>query len=357
MRMLQSILLATDFRPASQAAAEAATLLSSAFHSRVTVFHVLEKTWPISSQENQEALLKHLAGEGVDVANVLIGTGPPADAIVRKANEMDADLVLLGAGELSRFQRFSVGPVATAVLERAPQPVLAVRPGEPTLRFKKILCPVDHSAPAGRGLRNAICLARACGGELVILTVVPTVRWLTAAVETGHFAGARAEHESKWRLDFERFLATIPTHEVKAHTEVRHGKPHEQIVAAAQEHQADVIVMGATGHTGLVRVLLGSTTRRLLEQLPCSLLVVKDEDVVQELFEDEVRLVRLLMAEGRELLNAGVHETALTRFRQVLAHNPFHISATRGLAEAYEKLGKHDQARYYRRRAEDLEHK
>jgi nucleotide-binding universal stress UspA family protein len=352
--MLQSILLATDFRPASQAASQVAALLSSAFGSRVTVFHALEQTWPVSSQENQDLLLKHLAEQNVDVTNLLVGMGPPADTIVRKANEIDADLILIGAGELSRSDRFSAGPVATAVIEHALQPVLAVRPGEPAPRFHKILCPVDQSDPSGRGLRNAIRLARAFGGELIILTVVPEVSWLTAAVESGKFAGARAEYEGKWREEFDRFLAGNPTHEVKARTEVRHGKPHEQIIAAAREHQADVIVVGATGRTGLVRVLLGSTTRRLLEQVPCSLLVVKEEDVIEELFEGEVRLINLLLAEGRELLAAGAYEAARTKFRQVLAHNPFHMGAITGLADAHEKLGNADQARYYRRRAASL---
>jgi nucleotide-binding universal stress UspA family protein len=355
--MLQSILVATDFRPASQAAAQVAVLLSSAFSSRVTVFHALEQTWPTSSQENQDLLLKYLADQKVDVTNLLIGMGPPADTIVQKANEIDADLILIGAGEVSRHDRFSIGPVATAVIEHAPQPVLAVRPGEPALRFQKILCPVDQSGASGRGLRNAIRLARAFGGELVILTVVPEVSWLTAAVETGQLAGVKAEYERKWRDEFDRFLAGIPTHEVKANNVVRHGKPHEQIVAAAQEHQADVIIMGATGRTGLVRVLLGSTTRRLLEQLPCSLLVVKEEDVVEELFEGEVRLIQQLLTEGRKLLSSGVHDAALAKFRQVLAHNPFHVGAITSLAEAHEKLGHHDQARYYRRRAENLQEK
>jgi len=364
MRQLQSILLATDLYPASQEAAQVAGQLASAFGSRVTLLHVLEPMpyWPIALHEVQQQaarplqeLGQRLAAQNIPVAESAIVTGPPADTIVSKANEIDADLILIGAGERSRFDRFSVGPVATAVIEHAPQPVLAVRPGEPRLQFRKILCPVDLSNVSGRGLRNAIRLARVLGGELVILSVVPEVNWLTAAVETGQFAGAKAEYENKWREEFDRFLANIPTHEVKAKTEVRHGTPHQQIIAAAQDHQADVIVMGATGRTGLVRVLLGSTTRRMLEQLPCSLLTVKEEDVLEELLEGEVRLIKLLMAEGRQLLSSGAPEAALAKFRQVLAHNPFHVAATEGLVEAYEKLGQHDLARYYRRRADNLQ--
>jgi len=352
--MLQSILLATDFRPASQAAADVAALLSTGLGSRVTVFHALEQTWPISSQQNQDLLLQRLAEQKVNVTNLLIGLGPPADTIIQKANDINADLILIGAGERSRLGHFSIGPVATVVIEQASQPVLAVRPGEPALKFRRILCPVDQSGPSRRGLRNAIHLAHAFGGELIILTVVPEVNWLTAAVEAGQFAGAKAEYESKWREEFEKFLADIPTHEVKSRLEVRHGKPHEQIIAAAQEHQADVIIMGATGRTGLVRVLLGSTTRRLLELLPCALLTVKEEDMMEELFEGEVRLIKQLTAEGHGLLSSGAPDAALAKFRQALAHNPYYVRAITGLAEAHEKIGSVDLARYYRRRAENL---
>ncbi len=58
-------------------------------------------------------------------------------------------------------------------------------------------------------------------------------------------------------------------------------------------------MMGATGRTGLLQVLVGSTTRRLLRALSCSLLKVKQEDVVEELFEADLRKIVSLMSEGR----------------------------------------------------------
>ena len=160
MSVLQSILLATDFRPASKEAAQVAVRLASAFGSRVSLLHVIEPlpSWPVALhlfQDQAAGLLRQLAddltGQNVTVADPAIAVGPPGDAIVQKAQELDVDLILMGAGEESRFERFSVGPVAEEVLELAPQPVLAVRPGGPTLQFKKILCPVDQSAASRRG--------------------------------------------------------------------------------------------------------------------------------------------------------------------------------------------------------------
>jgi len=360
MRMLQSILLAVDFRPASLAAQAAALQLASTFGSHVTLLHVLAPPppgWPATlHQEQKEAagpltqLAQKLADQHVQIADSAVVVGPPADTIVRKAHEIDADLILIGAGERSRVESFCAGPVAQAVIEHALQPVLAVRPGEPTATFQTILCPVDQSGASARGLSNAIRLAQVFGSKLIVLSVVPEVTWLTAAAETGYLAGARAEFESKWRQEFDQFLAAIPP-DVKLRKEVRQGIVPQQILAAAQDHQADVIIMGATGRTGLVRMLLGSTTRRLLQQLPCSLLTLKEEDVVEELFTSDIRTINLLLAEARELMIPNCYELALTKFRQVLAINPFHVAATEGLAEVYEKLGHSEEAQFYRRRA------
>jgi universal stress protein E len=364
LRILQSILFATDFLPATQDVARVAVRLASVFESHVSLLHVLEPTLtkPTDLRRRREQattrlreLVEQLEFDNVVVDEVLTAIGSPADTIVRKAQEIDADLVLIGAGETTRFDR-PAGAVAEAVLQHALQPVLAVRPGEPSVSFDRILCPVDHSAVSRRGLQNAIRLARAFQGQVTVLSVVPAASWLPSAVETGTLLGARAEHEQQWREEFERFFQGIDFGNVTWWKEIRKGIPHEQIVAAAQKCRADMIVMGSTGRTGLARMLMGSVTRRVLRRLPCSLLAVKNEDVLEELLERDVRPLNLLAAEGWELFTAGQYAEAAAKFRQVVSQNPFHVVALESLAEAYSKLGRADDAGRYRRRAMALRH-
>jgi nucleotide-binding universal stress UspA family protein len=363
MRMLQSILFATDFRPASLAAEGAAVQLAGAFGSKVWPLHVLESLpgWPVALHEQREQVrplldevARRLAAHKVAVAEPVVAIGPPVDTIVRRARDTDADLVLIGAGEKSRFGEFRSGPIAEAVLQQATAPVLAIVPTEPPPRFKTLLCPVDLSEISVRAVDNAIRLARALLARVVVMTVVPEVSWVTAAVASGALAGAREAHAEAWRADFHRFVQKTDWSGVSWSPDIRYGRPPEQIAAAIRDHSADLLVMGSTGRTGLVRALLGSTTRRVLRDLPCSLLVVKDEDVVEEIFEEDLQHIAVLQAEGRGLLRAGDYAQAVRRFRQALARDPFRTEILEELAEACDRSGQTAEADRCRRRLSRL---
>lgn len=363
MRMLQSILFATDFRPASQDAIHVVAPLVTAFGSRVSVIHVLES----SSQDAAAHLfhrqlgdqllqgtLQRFAEHELAVAKSWMKSGPVADTILHAAQDMDADLIVMGAGELSTQGTFGVGPVAQAVMEQAVQPVLSVRPSSSSVTWKTILCPLDHSEVSYRGLGNGIRLAKVLGSKLIVLSVIPDVNWLTAAVEAGGITDVRAAHEQHWRDEFETFLDGVDFEGISHAREVRAGIPHVQIVAAAREHQADLLIMGATGRTALARMLLGSTTRRVLRALPCSLLTVKQQDVVQALFEADLRTIELLLAEARALRGAGSRELAASKLRQILMRDPFHVEAVECLAVLEDELGHPHEAKTYHRRASQL---
>jgi universal stress protein E len=357
MRSLHSILLATDFRTICDDALNVAGNLATQFAAEVSVLHVIHPAGAIShlfglesAEELMKPILQNLAEKQVPVAQSAVKSGSPANMIINIAQEWNMDLIVIGAGERKQSGEFTIGPIAEAVIAHARQPVLAVRPGEPQLHFNKILCPVDQSSTSARGLKNAIRLAKTFNGEIVVLSVVPDVSWLTAAVETGELVDAKAEYANEWGLEFERFLETVDLSDVRWKHELRYGSPHEQIVASAKEHHVDLIVMGATGSTGVMQVMLGSTTKRLLQRLPCSLLIVKQDDILEDAFENDVRSIEDNLSEARKLSSEGDFISAIVKYRLVLTRNPYHLGALEGLASSHEKLGEVEDADRYRRR-------
>jgi nucleotide-binding universal stress UspA family protein len=364
MRKLQSILFATDFQAASRDAVPVVMQLADLFDSRITLLHVIGSSdmWPDLVHHYRETkagemhdLAQRFAQHDILVDETVINVGNPADAIVRKAEEIDADLVLIGAGEQSPFGHVFLGPVASAVMQHASRPVLAVRPGEPAVTFRKILCPVDMSETSARGLANATQLARAFGSQLIVLSVVPSHSWPPTLAESGHLSEAIAAYQRNWRVEFDQFLTMCAIADVEWRKEVRIGVPHEEIAASAKEHQADLIVMGSTGRTGLARILMGSVTRRIIQRLPCSLLTTKQQNVLEELHDDELQTVKVLYAQGKALLAARSYDAALDKFSHVLIRNPFHAAALTGKAAALDALGHHADADRCRRRAAVIE--
>lgn len=359
MHYLQSILLATDFRPSCEQAEQAVIRMASAQGSRVTLLHVLNPllNWPTKMAEIRrqadaqlQIVAERLTAAGVKLADVELAQGQQSDTIIRKGFALGVDVIVIGAGETGNSDRFHAGPMAEAIMQHSIVPVLAVRPGEPALTFQNILCPVDHSAASQRGLQNAVSLAHIFGGTLTVLSIVPDAGWLSSVLETGKVVGAVEEHDRKWQTEFESFLEQIDFGDVTWHKEVRHGIPHQEIVAAVQERNADLLVMGCTGRSGLGHMLVGGTMRRLLRHLPCSVLAVKAENVLENVFDDDIRAINMLYAEGVELLQTGVCDSAREKFGQVLRRNPYHLRALEGYAEACIKVGQKQEAEIYRHR-------
>jgi nucleotide-binding universal stress UspA family protein len=295
LKTLESILFATDFTAASREALKSVIRLAGIFGSEVHVLHIIEPLQHFRNaaletlhtryerQRTQELLLtleKEMTDNGVKLRGCLEVSGAVSESIVSAASRVSADLIVLGAGSLTSSR--AIGVTSQAVMEHAEQPVLVIHPNSSSPEFHTILCPVDHSSVSRRGLRNAIFLARMLQAQLIWLSVIPEVSWLTAAAEIGEITNVKAEYEAQWCEELDRFTASVDFEGV-AHTLVlERGVPHEQIIAVAQKHAADLIVMGATGRSGLLGVLLGSTTRRVLRSLPCSLLTVRQQDVADQ---------------------------------------------------------------------------
>jgi nucleotide-binding universal stress UspA family protein len=143
------------------------------------------------------------------------------------------------------------------------------------MQVRRILVPTDFSKGSEAALAYAQTFAARFEADVVLLHVVAPhlplreVPVLPFDVARGAADIARA---AEGRLS--RLAQAIEWQGRSTKTAVRHGTEDEQILAAAREEQADLIVMGTHGRTGLGRALLGSVAERVVRRAVCPVLTV-----------------------------------------------------------------------------------
>lgn len=158
----------------------------------------------------------------------------------------------------------------------SPRDERAVRsvPSLPTIEIKTVLVPLDFSPAAMEMLGYAASLAKRFRAALHLIHVYPPDE---AAVVPGAGDIIRQTAEELFRDQL------LPSHREQVvafgpqNCHVRSGAAYQEICELAREIKADLIVLATRGHTGLKRVLLGSTAERVVRLAPCPVLVVRQK--------------------------------------------------------------------------------
>ena len=139
--------------------------------------------------------------------------------------------------------------------------------------FRSILCPVDFSDHSAVALRYAAILTKRSAGRLHVLHVNDPMLAAAAAV-----AFADRDYAKVALAELRPFVAkALPASTMKAISiryAVETGDATRMIVSAAQRFRCDLIVMGTHGLSGLEKVLIGSTTERVLHRASLPVLAI-----------------------------------------------------------------------------------
>jgi nucleotide-binding universal stress UspA family protein len=138
--------------------------------------------------------------------------------------------------------------------------------------FTRVLHANDGSDGAFKALATALDLARLAGGELHMVSVEE----LPQFPETiGEVKAEKAVANHRYRDVIRRARAMAEQHNVKIEVHVVTGHPVRAIVDLAERLGADLLVIGATGHSTFYSRMLGTRADRLVELAPSSVLVVR----------------------------------------------------------------------------------
>jgi universal stress protein E len=202
---------------------------------------------------------------------------PLGEAIVKRAATTRPWVVAKDTHHHSLIHRTLLTNTDWDLIRECPTPLLLVKPR--ALGPKPVvLAAVDplhvHDKPAV--LDDAIykfstALAQSCGGTLHLMHAsVPT---MGVQLPPAAQALVAAEH----RKAIAAFAETHPVAGDNIH--LLNGLPHDCIQDAVRQQGADFLVMGAVARRGIKKLLIGSTAARVLDRLPCDLVIIKPAEL------------------------------------------------------------------------------
>jgi nucleotide-binding universal stress UspA family protein len=152
---------------------------------------------------------------------------------------------------------------------------MALQEGE-RRNARSIVVGTDGSEPADEAVRQATDMASREGARLHLVTAYPDPQILRERT-TGTGGGAYTIVDLREVAEslVQRAARDALSKGVGVETHVREGQPAEVIIDVANQEQADLIVVGSRGLTGIKRYLLGSVSSKVSEHAPCSVMIVR----------------------------------------------------------------------------------
>ncbi len=294
--MFKRILFATDFSPHAELAKKVAVDLAKGNGDKrlwsLTVLEPVEEPlWSAEepagvSEEKWESVVsaeekeleaerrKHLDQDIADIKTIgipvtgMVREGNPVEEIVAAAQEVSADVIVMGTHSNRTIWDVVLGSVTERVIKHAPCPVIAVSrtPKQSTGEKGPFLFVTDFSEAAEKAVDVAVTLAKEQKTKLMVLTVAG--RGLSKRVA---------------QLGLDHLVETLRDQGLEVEGLFRQGKYHRvipEIVRTAMDVDASIIIMGSHSRLTVYDVVLGYVAEHVSKEAPCPVLIVSDRSVV-----------------------------------------------------------------------------
>ena len=145
--------------------------------------------------------------------------------------------------------------------------------------IERILFPTDFSDNSYAALDYATKLAEFYKAELCLLHVVNSpIQHDSFLLSSFQIDDIERKATSAKRQALLNLIKTRIGEQVPVKVMLRRGVPLGEIINAARKCEADLIVMGTHGRTGLPQMLIGSVAKKVVRYAPCPVLTVKERD-------------------------------------------------------------------------------
>ncbi|BAZ28646.1 hypothetical protein NIES4074_10800 [Cylindrospermum sp. NIES-4074] len=242
--MIEKILLAVSGLGHAEEMLKMLKEVPSIQSAKVTVLHVVpgqttSEAMTTKWEEGGKILANAIQSLNLDPSQVssILRQGDPKDVVCQVADEIDADLIIMGSRGLKRLQSILSNSVSQYVFQLSSRPMLLVKDDIYVKRIKRVMVAIDNSEAAKNCLNLALFLLRGVQeGQLILANVVPDL-------------GGKATETTEIKPDKNSALADavaaaerqgVPTRCIRST-----GKPGEQICRLAEEFNVDLLLLGS----------------------------------------------------------------------------------------------------------------
>lgn len=285
MAPLDSIVVATDFSPSADLSLARLGSLPLSAGARVDLVHVFSRAGELPpalrAQAEAEARMELSAaaqklrdelgqrGRGEVAVTQHLEFGMPTPEIIRHADSVNADLLVVGRHGHRGVRDLFIGSTAARVLRASARPTLVVN-GAVTGPYARSLVAVDLESDA----KPILDVARRISPEVPLSLVhayhVPFEGFLRGA-------GLEREYRERYRQQaqarMDALVASMP--EATMRPLLRAGDPRTVVLFEAELIGADLLVVGTRAHAGLSHALLGSVAEWVVQAAKCDVLVTR----------------------------------------------------------------------------------
>lgn len=255
------------------------SIYSEFYQSKQELFNNLEETEERNFEESFSKIESRLGSKGIHFTGRIL-RGEAASRIVNFVRKEKADLVVIGTRGHGLFDKMLIGSTTLKVLKKSKTSVLAFKKRKKRRSgIKNILVPVDVYEHQRSSLVYAANLASVINARIYVVYSIPMEGHIYALPNLLNELVKNSSRELIKRVEelkLRRRLKDEKTDDLRIKTQVLHGiNPTVAITDYASSKNIDLIVINSHSRSGIKKLILGSTTEKVIQSSHCSTLVVR----------------------------------------------------------------------------------
>lgn len=279
--LIQKIVIPYDFSETADLSLEHAVFMAKLLQSEITLLHIVEtvsftsaishalsgfeKKIETATNEKLEQLAREIHIKSGITLNIRTEVGRIYKKICAVAEEIDADIIIMGTHGSSGYQKFSVGTNTSRVVQEAPCPVLSVQTHAKGLGFKKIVIPIDESNESRQKVPFAVGIAKYYGAHIHIVGLI-------------NFSGA--DLIRKFKIKIEQVEEFVSKHDLNYDTTFVEGNDLSGMtMKAAEAADADLLVIMTEQEPSITGFLLGTYATKVVNNSKIPVLSIHPAEV------------------------------------------------------------------------------